>query len=128
VVSLVLVTVVMFVARGANVLLIFLTTFLLYDAAERIDGKMLTDFHGRNVPHQQYRLVIGNTHVLGYSVDDPGGHHLLMPIWAYRVAASYLFFISVIGLILNVIVIIVILNDPKVNTVINSLLNSVLKS
>jgi c-opsin len=49
-------------------------------------------------------------------VDDPGGHrHLLMPIWAYQMAASYLFFICVIGLILNTIVVIVLLNDPKVS-------------
>ena len=71
-----------------------------------------------NVPHHQYVLVIGNTNILNYSLmsDDPDGsdhRHLLMPIWAYQIASGYLFFISVMGLILNVIVIIVILNDPK---------------
>ena len=46
---------------------------------------------------------------------DGSDRHLLMPIWAYQIASGYLFFISVMGLILNVIVIIVILNDPKVS-------------
>lgn len=38
----------------------------------------------------------------------------LMPTWAYKASAAYLVLISVLGLILNIIVIIVLLNDPKV--------------
>lgn len=40
---------------------------------------------------------------------------LLMPLWAYRTAAVYLFLISFLGVIMNVIVVIVILNDPQVS-------------
>lgn len=45
---------------------------------------------------------------------DPDLDQLLMPLWAYRTAAVYLLFISVLGLIMNIIVIIVIVNDPQV--------------
>ncbi|XP_032798053.2 melanopsin [Daphnia magna] len=38
---------------------------------------------------------------------------LLMPVWAYQTAAVYLICICVVGLIMNVIVVIVILNDPQ---------------
>ena len=90
-------------------LLCFLASTFLLCASAAID-----------VPHHQYVLVIANTNILNYSLmsDDPDGsdhRHLLMPIWAYQIASGYLFFISVMGLILNVIVIIVILNDPKVS-------------
>jgi hypothetical protein len=40
--------------------------------------------------------------------------HLLMPIWAYQSAAAYLIFVSVLGLFMNIIVVIVIINDPQV--------------
>lgn len=69
-------------------------------------------------------LLLLSTFLLYYvsasSVDQDypytaAGDHLLMPIWAYRIAAGYLISISLIGLILNVIVIIVLLNDPKVS-------------
>lgn len=39
---------------------------------------------------------------------------LLMPEWAYQVAAIYLLMISVLGVVMNVIVVLVILNDPQV--------------
>lgn len=39
---------------------------------------------------------------------------LLMPVWAYQLAAVYLIFISIMGLITNIIVVVVILNDPQV--------------
>ena len=39
---------------------------------------------------------------------------LLMPIWAYQSAAVYLIFISVFGLLMNMVVVIVIFNDPQV--------------
>ena len=39
---------------------------------------------------------------------------LLMPIWAYQSAGVYLIFISVVGLLMNILVVIVILNDPQV--------------
>ena len=39
---------------------------------------------------------------------------LLMPIWAYQSAAVYLIFISVFGLLMNIVVVIVIINDPQV--------------
>jgi hypothetical protein len=40
--------------------------------------------------------------------------HLLMPIWAYQLAAGYLICISVLGLVMNIVVVIVIVNDPQV--------------
>ena len=40
--------------------------------------------------------------------------HLLMPIWAYQSAAVYLIFISVFGLLMNIVVVIVIISDPQV--------------
>ena len=39
---------------------------------------------------------------------------LLMPIWAYQSAAVYLIFISVFGLLMNIVVVIVIISDPQV--------------
>ncbi|XP_045029547.1 melanopsin isoform X1 [Daphnia magna] len=47
---------------------------------------------------------------------------LLMPVWAYQSAAAYLVFISVVGLFMNVLVIIVILNDPVKMTALNWML------
>ena len=46
--------------------------------------------------------------------DDQSPAGLLMPLWAYRSAAAYLLLISLLGVIMNVIVVIVILNDPQV--------------
>jgi hypothetical protein len=40
--------------------------------------------------------------------------HLLMPIWAYQSAAAYLICISVLGLFMNIVVVLVIINDPQV--------------
>jgi hypothetical protein len=40
--------------------------------------------------------------------------HLLMPVWAYQSAAAYLICISVLGLFMNIVVILVIINDPQV--------------
>lgn len=39
---------------------------------------------------------------------------LLMPVWAYQIAAAYLIVISIVGLVLNMLVIIVILTDRQV--------------
>uniref|UniRef100_A0A0P5YC45 Gpcr rhodopsin family n=1 Tax=Daphnia magna TaxID=35525 RepID=A0A0P5YC45_9CRUS len=47
---------------------------------------------------------------------------LLMSVWAYQSAAAYLVFISVVGLFMNVLVIIVILNDPVKMTALNWML------
>lgn len=41
---------------------------------------------------------------------------LLMPEWAYQLAAIYLIVISVLGVVMNVTVVIVILNDSQVPT------------
>ncbi len=113
---------VVFVRSGAKVLWVFLATFLSCARASSLDGRNVV--FGDYVPHQQYLIVIANKNVSEYSMDDPSGrHHLLMPIWAYQIAASYLFFICVIGLVLNTIVVIVLLNDPKVNIFENYLCN-----
>lgn len=58
-------------------------------------------------------LFIGE--YFGEDADDPlAANNLLMPTWAYRLTAAYLLFISVLGLIMNVVVVIVILNDSQV--------------
>ena len=61
-----------------------------------------------NVSRAVFDLVVDAGDLL---VDDAD---LLMPLWAYRSAAAYLLFISVIGIIMNVVVVIVIVNDPQV--------------
>jgi hypothetical protein len=104
-----------FDTSGAKVLWVVLATLLSCASASSLDGRNVVVFDDY-VPYQQYLMGIANQNVSEYSVDDPGGHrHLLMPSWAYQMAASYLFFICVIGLILNTIVVIVLLNDPKVS-------------
>lgn len=58
--------------------------------------------------NQQYAAMAENV-----SKNDPG--HLLMPIWAYKLAASYLLFISVMGSILNfTVVAAALLSDQQV--------------
>ncbi|XP_057380113.1 rhodopsin-like [Daphnia carinata] len=47
---------------------------------------------------------------------------LLMPEWVYLSAGAYLLFISAIGLIMNIVVIIIILNDPQKMTPLNWML------
>ncbi len=42
---------------------------------------------------------------------------LLMPVWAYQTAAAYLIFISVLGLFMNIVVVLVIINDPQVGSI-----------
>lgn len=44
----------------------------------------------------------------------PADDHLLMPEWAYQVAAAYLVVICVLGVVMNAMVVVVILNDPQV--------------
>lgn len=39
---------------------------------------------------------------------------LLMPVWVYWSASAYLLLISVVGLLMNIVVIVVILNDSQV--------------
>ena len=67
----------------------------------------------------------GNTLLSNLSFDNTTGSsgdeqkyeelaHLLMPVWAYYSAAAYLIFISVLGLFMNIVVVIVIINDPQV--------------
>lgn len=51
--------------------------------------------------------------VANVSSNDPD-HHLLMPIWAFKCAAVYLLFVSVVGSILNIIVVVVLLSDQQV--------------
>lgn len=59
-------------------------------------------------------FIIGE--YFGEDANDPlAANNLLMPTWAYQLTAAYLLFISVLGLIMNVVVVIVILNDLQVN-------------
>lgn len=65
--------------------------------------------------------LIGTNHVNNIIATDydgvdnsTDGVSLLMPTWAYLSVAAYLLFISVLGLTLNIIVALVILNDSRV--------------
>ena len=67
---------------------------------------------GYNSQQQPYEILV-------ISSNDPqdttaSDHRPLMPIWAYKLVAGYLLFISVMGLILNMIVVLVLLNDQQV--------------
>ncbi|EFX89511.1 pteropsin9 [Daphnia pulex] len=66
-------------------------------------------------------FIIGE--YFGEDADDPlAANNLLMPTWAYRLTAAYLLLISVLGLIMNVVVVIVILNDSQRMTPLNWML------
>ncbi|KZS10579.1 putative Pteropsin8 [Daphnia magna] len=73
--------------------------------------------------------LIGTNHVNNIIATDydgvdnsTDGVSLLMPTWAYLSVAAYLLFISVLGLTLNIIVALVILNDSRKMTLLNWML------
>lgn len=64
--------------------------------------------------------TIGLSEVVGFSPSEnasDSADELLMPLWAYHTAAVYLLFISVLGLVMNIVVVIVIINDPQVGLI-----------
>ena len=71
-------------------------------------------YNGSNDLFGSGRIDDGSIVRAEYSSEDELETNLLMPTWAYRLTAAYLIFISVLGLIMNIIVVIVILNDSQV--------------
>jgi hypothetical protein len=61
------------------------------------------------------QVIVTNTSAITPDADQElMAQHLLMPIWAYQSAAGYLIIISVLGLFMNIVVVLVIINDPQV--------------
>ncbi|EFX80365.1 pteropsin6 [Daphnia pulex] len=61
------------------------------------------------------QVIVTNTSAITPDDADQewSAQHLLMPVWAYQLAAGYLIFISVLGLFMNIVVVLVIINDPQ---------------
>lgn len=93
------------VNRGGIVFFVLMSFILCVDSVNQKISLAV------NVPRQH--LITITTSNISDSLMIVSGFQL-MPTWAYKASAGYLFFISVFGLSLNVIVIIVLLNDPKV--------------
>ena len=66
--------------------------------------------------HQDGHAFVTNSSTISSSNADVELVDLLMPIWAYKSAGIYLIFISVFGLLMNIVVVIVIINDPQVGS------------
>jgi hypothetical protein len=97
-------------SRG-SILLIVLTSFLFCVSSESPGGRKSLD--GYSYSRQEYYDMLLS--VANYSEDSTSaGHRLLMPVWAYKSAAGYLLFVSVMGLTLNIIVVLVLLSDQQV--------------
>ena len=71
--------------------------------------------------HQDGHVFVTNSSTISSSNADGELVDLLMPIWAYKSAAIYLIFISVFGLLMNIVVVIVIISDPQVGPFLNYL-------
>ncbi|EFX87345.1 pteropsin1 [Daphnia pulex] len=105
-------------SRG-TILLIVLTSFLFCVTSESPEGRKSLD--GYSYSRQEYYDMLVS--VANYSEDsNSAGHRLLMPVWAYKSAAGYLLFISVMGLALNIIVVLVLLSDQQKMTPLNWML------
>lgn len=84
-------------SRG-SILLIVLTSFLFCVSSESPGGGRKS-LDGYSYSRQEYDMLLS---VANYSEDSTSaGHRLLMPVWAYKSAAGYLLFVSVMGLALN---------------------------
>jgi hypothetical protein len=66
------------------------------------------------------QVIATNTSATPDADQEWMAQHLLMPIWAYQSAAAYLIFISVLGLFMNIVVVLVIINDPQVGLHVDS--------
>jgi len=88
-----------------SILLVVLMSFLFSVIGESSgEGK---SFNGYGSPYEMLSAA-------NYSEATTPGRRLLMPVWAYKSAAGYLLFVSVMGLALNMIVALVLLSDQQV--------------
>lgn len=83
-----------------------------------------------NISETLFHREVGNGtqgHAVGFALNSTGwsiitgnisagSTDILMPEWVYLSAGAYLLFISAIGLFMNIVVVIIILNDPQVIT------------
>lgn len=100
-------------SRG-SILLIVLTSFLFCVSSES-SGGIRKSLDGYSYSRQEYYDMLLS--VANYSEDSTSADHLLlMPVWAYKSAAGYLLFVSVMGLALNIIVALVLLSDQQVKS------------
>lgn len=96
------------VIKAGSVTLIVLMSFIMcVGSVNRKTSVTVSDY----VP-RQHLIIITSSNISDGLMTVSGLQ--LMPTWAYKASAAYLVLISVLGLILNIIVIIVLLNDPKV--------------
>ncbi|KAK4011686.1 hypothetical protein OUZ56_020804 [Daphnia magna] len=104
------------VIKAGSVTLIVLMSFVLcVGSVNRKTSVTVSDY----VP-RQHLIIVTSSNISDGLMTVSGLQ--LMPTWAYKASAAYLFLISVLGLILNIIVIIVLLNDPKKMTPLNWML------
>ncbi|XP_045028336.1 pinopsin isoform X1 [Daphnia magna] len=89
-----------------------------------------------NISEALFHREVGNGtqgHAVGFALNSTGwsiitgnisagSTDLLMPEWVYLSAGAYLLFISAIGLFMNIVVVIIILNDPQKMTPLNWML------
>ena len=106
----------MSVNRGTHRIVLLLLSFLLLMCAVA-HSESQAEGGGGTIGYnsQEMLMVISNDSEFNAITSE---NHLLMPIWAYKSAAGYLLFISVMGLILNTIVVLVLINDKQVPCVI----------
>lgn len=101
-------------SRG-SILLIVLTSFLFCVSSES-PGGIRKSLDGYSYSRQEYYDMLLSV-ASNYSEDSTSADHLLlMPVWAYKSAAGYLLFVSVMGLALNIIVVLVLLSDQQVKS------------
>ena len=98
----------MSVNRGIHRIILLLLSFLLLCVVAHSEVECGGGTIGYDSP--EMLMIISNDSELNAITSE----NLLMPVWAYKSAAGYLLFISVMGLMLNTIVVLVLINDKQV--------------
>ncbi len=102
----------MSVNRGTHRIVLLLLSFLLLSVVAHSESQV--EGGGGTIGYNSQEMLmvsISNDSEFNAITSE---NRLLMPIWAYKSAAGYLLFISVMGLILNTIVVLVLINDKQV--------------
>ena len=102
----------MSVNRGTHRIVLLLLSFLLLCVVAHSESQV--EGGGGTIGYNSQEMLmvsISNDSEFNAITSE---NRLLMPIWAYKSAAGYLLFISVMGLILNTIVVLVLINDKQV--------------
>ncbi len=100
----------MSVNRGTHRIVLLLLSFLLLIVVAHSESRVECGGGTIGYNSQEMLMIISNDSELNAITSE----NLLMPIWAYKSAAGYLLFISVMGLMLNTIVVLVLINDKQV--------------